>query len=158
MHDTVVTALRETRIAHFTCHGLADLHNPTASRLLLEDHEQKPLTVARIAGTVLPHAELAYLSACSTTDTTADYTDEAVTLATAFQLAGYRAVVGAPWPVNDHAASTIAQDFCTYLTANGSTEPDTAAAAAALHHALRKHRARRLHLPTQWTAYVHTGA
>lgn len=67
-------------------------------------------------------------------------------------------MVGAPWPINDHAAGSIAHDFYAYLTANGSTEPDTAAAAAALHHALRKHRARRPHLPTQWTAYVHTGA
>ncbi len=64
--DTVLTALPHARLAHFACHGLADLANPSASHLLLADHRLRPLTVTDIGGLRLENANLAFLSACST--------------------------------------------------------------------------------------------
>ncbi|MEU8232255.1 CHAT domain-containing protein [Actinoplanes sp. NPDC048967] len=149
----VLAALPRHDITHFACHGIADLLSPTDSRLLLRDHLDHPLTVTAISGLRLDRGKLAYLSACSVTHTTADHADEAVHLTAAFQLAGYLAVVGTLWPVNDRAAVLIAEDFYTHLAG-----PDrTAAAATALHRAVRVHRARYPDLPTQWAAHVHHG-
>ncbi|WP_212990956.1 CHAT domain-containing protein [Actinoplanes auranticolor] len=156
-HGAVTAALPRHDITHFACHGIADLLSPTESRLLLRDHLERPLTVTAISGMHLDRGELAYLSACSVTHTTADHADEAVHLTAAFQLAGYLAVVGTLWPVNDRAAALIAEGFYTHLTAPGRTGPDPAAAAAALHQAVHAHRARYPALPTQWAAHVHHG-
>ena len=92
-------------IAHFACHGYTDPADPSQSRLLLHDHRRDPLTVAALAPLALDHAHLAYLSACSTaraTDTR--LLDEAIHLATAFQLAGFPHVIGTLWEINDAIA------------------------------------------------------
>jgi CHAT domain-containing protein len=65
-HDTVLAALPAGRWAHFACHGASDLTNPSASCLLLTDHQQRPLTVVDVARLRLDGAGLAFLSACST--------------------------------------------------------------------------------------------
>jgi CHAT domain-containing protein len=156
-HATVVEALPHHEITHFACHGVADLLTSTENRLLLHDHLERPLTVTAISGLRLDHGELAYLSACSVTHTTAFHADETTHLTAAFQLAGYRAVVGTLWPVNDRAAAMITEDFYRRLLRPGTADPDPTVAAAALHHAVRAHRARHPALPTQWAAHVHHG-
>ena len=67
----------------------------------------------------LDDAELAFLSACSTARPGCRLTDEAIHLASAFQLAGYRHVIGTLWPIGDQHAVDIADDIYTALTANG---------------------------------------
>ncbi|WP_433725582.1 CHAT domain-containing protein [Actinoplanes sp. CA-051413] len=156
-HATVIEALPHHEITHFACHGVADLLTSTENRLLLQDHLERPLTVTAISGLRLDHGELAYLSACSVTHTTAFHADETTHLTAAFQLAGYRAVVGTLWPVNDHAATMITEDFYRGLLGPGTSDPDPTTAATALHHAVRAHRARHPALPTQWAAHVHHG-
>jgi hypothetical protein len=156
-HDAVTAALPRHTITHFACHGVADLLSPTESRLLLRDHLDHPLTVTAISGLRLDRGELAYLSACSVTHTAVDHADEAVHLTAAFQLAGYFAVVGTLWPVNDRAAVLIAEDFYRHLVRPGHHGPDPTATATALHRAVHLHRARYPGLPTQWAAYVHHG-
>jgi CHAT domain-containing protein len=44
-HDSVLGALPGHHVAHFACHGVSDLADPGASRLLLHDHATHPLTV-----------------------------------------------------------------------------------------------------------------
>ena len=87
-HDTVLAALPAGRWAHFACHGASDLSNPSASCLLLTDHRQRPLTVVDVARLRLDDAGLAFLSACSTARPGGRLADEAIHLASAFQLAG----------------------------------------------------------------------
>lgn len=156
-HAAVVEALPHHEITHFACHGVADLLTSTENRLLLHDHLDRPLTVTAISDLRLDHGELAYLSACSVTNTTAVHADETAHLTAALQLAGYRAVVGTLWPVNDHAAATITEDFYRRLLRPDTAYPDPEAAATALHHAIRAHRARHPALPTQWASHVHHG-
>ena len=88
--DKVLQALPAARWAHFACHAYSDPEDPSASQLLLAD---QPLTVADIANLRLDGARLAYLSACSTGRPGFRLSDEAIHLASAFQLAGYRQVV-----------------------------------------------------------------
>jgi tetratricopeptide (TPR) repeat protein len=155
--DEVLAALPDHEVVHFACHGLADWADPSNSTLVLHDHGTSPLTVAEITRQRLTRARLAYLSACSTTDTNLQHADEATHLTATFQLAGYRSVIGTLWPVDDDAATTISRTVYTYLTKRGTTPPDPGNAAHALHKAIRHHRDDRLDRPTEWSAHVHTG-
>lgn len=156
--DTVIEVLRQHGIVHLACHGYANLRDPSASRLLLHDHVTNPLTLHTITRLNLRHAQLAYLSACSTTDTNQEQADEATHLTAAFQLAGYRNVIGTLWPINDQTAITVARDFYADLTANRTKPPDPGRAAHALHHAVRKLHDTTPALPSRWAAYIHSGA
>ncbi|MEE1782953.1 CHAT domain-containing protein [Streptomyces sp. SP17BM10] len=152
----VLAALPTYPVAHFSCHGLADARDPAASRLILHDHETAPLTVSDISALRLT-GSLAFLSACDTSATTLRLADEAVHLTGAFHLAGYRHVIGTLWPVDERSAAEVAADFYARLTAGGTTSPDTAESARALHHAVHSLRARFLLSPTHWAAHTHTG-
>ncbi|MFI5614438.1 CHAT domain-containing protein [Amycolatopsis sp. NPDC051903] len=156
-HTTVAERLPEHGIVHFACHGYADLHNPSASRLLLPDHVADPLTLHAITRQNLNSAQLAYLSACSTTETNQEQADEATHLTAAFQLAGYRNVVGTLWPITDQTALTAACAFYAELTSAGTGPPAPERAALALHHAVRTMRDLTPALPSRWAAYLHSG-
>ncbi|MGQ5662245.1 CHAT domain-containing protein [Streptomyces sp. ECR2.10] len=154
----VIEVLRRHGIVHLACHGYANLHDPSASRLLLHDHATDPLTLHTITRLNLQHARLAYLSACSTTDTSQEQADEATHLTAAFQLAGYRSVIGTLWPINDRTALSVARDFYTELTAHRTTPPEPGRAAQALHRAVCELRDTAPALPSRWAAYIHSGA
>lgn len=138
---------------HFACHGRNDPGSPSLSHLLLSDHETGPLTVVDISRLNLDHAELAYLSACSTARVGTTLTDEAISLASAFQLAGYRNVVATMWPVADRPAVQFARDVYDFLPACGA-----ASAARAVHHATRRLRSRWNDHPHLWAGHIHSGA
>ncbi|OLF17422.1 hypothetical protein BU204_11650 [Actinophytocola xanthii] len=156
-HEAVLAALPDHAIAHFACHGLADWTDPATSRLILHDHHTRPFTVADVAKLRLTQAKLAYLSACSTTDTNPQHTDEATHLTAAFQLAGYRSVIGTIWPINDTAAAAITNHVYTHLTNTNASALEPDHAAEALHQATRLHRNTHPNQPTQWAAHIHTG-
>jgi hypothetical protein len=150
--DAVREALPAARWAHFACHGFSDLANPSASQLLLADYLQQPLTVVDVARLRLDDAGLAFLSACSTARPSGRLTDEAIHLASAFQLAGYRHVIATLWPIGDQDAVDITADIYTTLIA---TVGDAAAAA---HAATRRFRRRWPDTPSVWASHIHTGA
>jgi tetratricopeptide (TPR) repeat protein len=152
---TVLAALPAHRIAHFACHGEGDPVDPRRGRLILSDDETEPLTVADINRLALHQAALAYLSACHTTVTSPRLADEAVHLTGAFHLAGYRSVVGTLWAANDEVAYDVAEHFYNGFTSQGTTAPDTSAAASALREAvLAIRKAQRYSAPTLWAGYV----
>ncbi|MFC9848572.1 CHAT domain-containing protein [Streptomyces sp. NPDC060223] len=122
-YENVVRALPAYPVAHFSCHGLNFWENPAAGMLLLHDHLTRPLTVEQLSAMELPYADLAYLSACSTSNTHPDNADEALHITGAFQLAGYRRVIGTLWPVNDATSVDITRATYTDLTHGGSTPP-----------------------------------
>jgi hypothetical protein len=153
----VLTGLSDCAIAHFACHGYADPADPSRSRLLLHDHRHDPLTVAALAPLALDHAQLAYLSACSTANVTdPSLLDEAIHLASAFQLVGFPHVIGTLWEINDKIAVEIADEFYANLTNHeGSLDPQYSA--EALHHTIRTQRDRRPANPGLWASYIHVG-
>ncbi|MFE2969186.1 CHAT domain-containing protein [Streptomyces sp. NPDC059340] len=155
---TVLEALAGHANVHLACHAMTDVHSPGTSRLLLADHETQPLTVADLAALHLPGRQLAMLSACSTSEVSADLTDEALHLTGAFQLAGFRHVIGALWPVSDGTAGDVTRSFYEHLTGGGSHAPRADGAAHALHTAVRRLRDANAAVPTVWASYIHTGA
>ena len=152
-HDAVLAALPAGRWAHFACHGASDPSNPSASCLLLTDHQQRPLTVVDVARLRLEDAGLAFLSACSTAQPGGRLADEAIHLASAFQLAGYRHVIATLWPIGDKHAVDLAADIYTTL-ADGAGD-----VAGAVHAAVRRMRQRRgWDTPSAWASHIHIGA
>jgi len=153
-HDTVLTALPTGRWAHFACHGASDPSNPSASYLLLTDHGQRPLTVVDVARLRLDDAGLAFLSACSTAQPGRRLADEAIHLASAFQLAGYRHVIATLWPIGDQYAVDLAADIYTTLSTAGEAD-----VAGAVHAAVRRMRLRPgWDTPSVWASHIHVGA
>jgi hypothetical protein len=153
-HDAVLAALPAGRWAHFACHGASDLTNPSASCLILTDYQQRPLTVTDVARLRLDGADMAFLSACSTARPGGRLADEAIHLASAFQLAGYRHVIATLWPVGDQHAVDIAADIYTTLTTTGEGD-----VAGAVHAAVRRMRRRRgWDTPSVWASHIHAGA
>jgi tetratricopeptide (TPR) repeat protein len=155
--DSVINALQRHGIAHLACHAVADWSDPASSRLILHDHLTHPLTLHDITQLHLESAQLAYLSACSTTDSNPLQVDESTQLTAAFQLAGYRNVIGTLWPINDQSAVDVARDVYAVLTSDGPRQPALDTVAEALHHATRQQRKRTTALPTRWAAYIHYG-
>jgi CHAT domain-containing protein/tetratricopeptide (TPR) repeat protein len=153
-YDTVKDAMPRARWAHFACHGFADPADPSASHLLLNDHLTRPLTVVDVARLRMTNADLAFLSACSTARPGRRLTNEAIHLASAFQLAGYRHVIGTLWPITDRAAVSLTSDVYNTLASSG-TVADTA---TALHSASRTLRDLRPQNPSIWAAHVHSGS
>jgi hypothetical protein len=146
--EAVLGALPGSQWAHFACHARSDAANPATSALLLRD---QPLTVLDVTGLDLTGAELAFLSACSTSHTSLRLADEAITLASAFQLAGYRHVVGTLWPVADRQARETAEQIYSSLV-RGRT------VASAVHEATRSMSLRWFDMPSRWASHVHVGA
>jgi tetratricopeptide (TPR) repeat protein len=144
--DAVTAALRECPTAHFACHAVSDLSSPSENRLLLHD---RPLTVREISRLRLPDAEFAFLSACSTARGDERLADESIHLVSAFQLAGYRHVVGTLWPILDSAAARVTRQF--YAQRRGLPP------AEALHAVVRRFRADAPQRPSVWSAHVHSG-
>lgn len=151
--DAVLGALPGHGIAHFACHAVTDPRSPSLNRLLLHDHTSAPLTAIELSALNVPHGTLAYLSACETAKSNERLADEAVHIATAFQLAGYRHVVGTLWPVADSAAGRIADDFYTGLAPSF----DSDYAARILHRAVHALRNDAPDEPSRWAAHIHLG-
>ncbi|MET9547122.1 CHAT domain-containing protein [Streptomyces sp. NPDC006627] len=154
----VLLHLPSCPIVHFACHGLTDPDEPSSSRLLLMDHERDPLTVAGLTPVHADAVQLAYLSACHTAVSHAPrLMDEAIHLASAFQLIGFPRVIGTAWEVDDQIAAAIAGDFYARLRLP-QQRIDTGRSAHALHEAVRDVRDRFPGTPSLWASFLHVGA
>jgi len=148
-------ALRQSpQLAHFACHGIQDITDPSAGQLLLHDG---PLRIPEIARLRLDGAELAYLSACQTFTGGIQLSDEAITLATAFRLAGYRHAIGTLWSISDTCAPEIARQIYRQLTDPETGGIDASRVGIALDAAILDIRNLRRSEPWLWASYVHIG-
>ncbi|MGY1790231.1 CHAT domain-containing protein [Geodermatophilus sp. SYSU D00803] len=147
----VLRALSTYPWVHFACHGLQDEAEPSRSAFLLWDGR---LTVDELIGVRLDSAELAFLSACQTATGSPLLLDEAIHLAAAMQLLGYRHVIGTLWTVVDAAAPDVAEIVYARLDSAGQNLTRTA---EALHAAVGDLRARHPDRPLLWAPYVHFG-
>lgn len=117
--DQVVEKLVQTRIAHCACHGTTDYKDPLNSGLVLQktgkegqDTVRNRLTVQIIAELSLPHAFIAYLSACSTAENGGQrLLDEVLHVVSGFEVAGFPHVIGYLWPSLDRACVDSAKAF-----------------------------------------------
>ncbi|GAA1643701.1 CHAT domain-containing protein [Actinoplanes couchii] len=156
--EQVAAMLPDVALVHFACHYRVDPTDPDAGGLVLADGDGGTLTVGRVAKEHRPGAALAFLAACETVRGAEGLSDEPIHAVSAFQLAGFRHVIGTLWPVHDSAAAQITEAFYTRLTRGGTVRPDPESAAEALHHAVRGQRARHAgRNPSMWAAHVHSG-
>ncbi|KAM4057148.1 CHAT domain-containing protein [Hirsutella rhossiliensis] len=135
--DEMVSALANCTIFHFAGHG-SPRSDPLQSLLYLQDWEHSPLTVEKLMETGLSAASpfLAYLSACATgKNLDKESADESVHLTSAFQLAGFRHVIGTLWEVNDHLCVDMARTI--YESLGNNSTLDDASVSTALHEATR---------------------
>jgi hypothetical protein len=161
--------LQECTVAHFACHGVSDLIDPSKSGLILqtaskatEESRQDILSVRNVCQAHLSQAEIAYLSACSTAQNQATrLSDEVLHVVSGFQVAGFRHVVGCLWPSDDTVCVEVAKSFYSELVqGRAARKDDDRAAALALHQAVVKVREREKYCkrPLLWALYVHFGA
>ncbi|EPS36251.1 hypothetical protein H072_10268 [Dactylellina haptotyla CBS 200.50] len=138
--DDVLLQLSTCRIFHFAGHGSFNREDPSKSCLLLEDWETSPLTVGKLWEHKIQKNPpfLAYLSACSTgANDEKKYSDEGINLIGAYQLAGFRHVIGTLWEVDDQCCVEIASTFYETISKEGLTNR---AVPLALHEAMRNLR------------------
>ncbi|KAL8367900.1 hypothetical protein RB599_003698 [Gaeumannomyces hyphopodioides] len=135
--DNVLKHLQTCKIFHFAGHGQSDPAEPSRSCLLLEDWKTSPLTVGDLRDHKLQENGpfLGYLSACSTgANEAVQLADEGIHLVSAFQLAGFRHVVGTLWEVSDKYCVDVARVLYETLRDEGMTD---AAVCRGLHRAVR---------------------
>ncbi|MBB5850918.1 CHAT domain-containing protein [Amycolatopsis umgeniensis] len=148
--ENVLRELPKATWVHFACHATADHLTPSRTRLHLHDDV---LSLTRLSQLELSAAEFAYLSACSTADRGLHGIEESLHLASAFQLAGFRHVVGSLWPLDDAIAARAAKAFYARLPADATAD----GAASALHEVSRALRDAYTTMPHLWAGLIHTG-
>ena len=147
---TVLDAMEEADWVHLACHGEQDPLAPSRGRLSMFDG---PLTVRRLAQRDIRHGRLAVLSACETVRGGVDLADEAITLASAVQLAGFRHVIGTQWAALDPVAVRFVDAVYAELAAKGT---DAGQAGRGVHLACWRLR-ERYGDPLFWAPFVHVG-
>lgn len=144
-------ALPTHALAHFSCHGLQSQKSPARSALQLYDDQLtvEDLAQLRLSGT------LAFLSACDTAAGAVALPDEAIHLAAAVQVAGFKHVVAALWPIADDITVDLTTSFYERITSRGRV--DAGLTAVALHAAVSEVKTRFPRRPSIWGAYAHFG-
>ncbi|KAJ7147811.1 CHAT domain-containing protein [Mycena crocata] len=152
--SSVKESMQISNWVHFACHGVQD-PDPTQSALLLEGSSR--LTLSNIIQLSLPHADLAFLSACQTATGAKELQEESVHLAAGMLLAGYRSVVATMWTIMDGDAPKVAGDVYEHLFK--TSPPDATNAAEALHLAVRNLRENSDGKKSffHWVPFIHVG-
>ncbi|KAL5319062.1 hypothetical protein ACEPPN_014132 [Leptodophora sp. 'Broadleaf-Isolate-01'] len=138
--------LPDCKIFHFAGHGGTDEYDASNSRLIMED---STLRVAELLEMNLLERSpfLAYLSACGTGRIKDERsTDESIHLISAFQLAGFRHVVGTLWEVKDELCVDMARITYEGMRDGGMTDESVC---RGLHQASRMLRNQYLTVPTE---------
>ncbi|MEU4806336.1 CHAT domain-containing protein [Actinosynnema sp. NPDC023587] len=146
----VLSALREATWAHFACHASLDFRTPSQGGLYLHDGR---LSVPDISSLHLRQAELAYLSACSSAGKGIRHADQSISLASAFQMIGFRHVVASLWPLQDSHAAAVAAMFYERMP----VEPTADAAPHVLRDIAIDLRQAEPDRPEMWTPLIHLG-
>lgn len=159
----VLRRLPDYHVIHFACHGVSDRLSPSNSHLLLHGNDPSTpaagkLTVGAISALHMECAQVAYLSACCSADNAAvQLADEAIHIASGFQLAGFSHVLATLWESNDAACRFVAREFYCVLFAGGGGG-EHRVVSAAFHRAVGKLRDENLEQPIRWASFIHLGA
>jgi CHAT domain-containing protein len=136
---------------HLACHGIQDSLN---SAFLLEDGKLK---LSTLMAQSLPHAEIAFLSACQTASGDEQLPEEAVHLAAGMLNVGYKSVIGTMWSIGDSQATEVAGKFYEAMKKQLATGKELRPAYA-LHDAMQNLReSDGLFEFLQWIPFIHFG-
>ncbi|OJI95878.1 hypothetical protein ASPVEDRAFT_180954 [Aspergillus versicolor CBS 583.65] len=172
--EDVIQELPKSHLLHFSCHAEANPTDPSKSALILSPpagatsaQAHSLLTVTDLATISHDNAQLVYLSACSTAENSSDdLLDEAIHIASAFQLIGFPDVIGTLWEIRDRAAVSVSRLFYEELgrriPAAGTGGGLSAVIPYALHEALQRYRSSkgvmRGNDVLSWAPFIHMGA
>ncbi|MFJ3964545.1 CHAT domain-containing protein [Streptomyces sp. NPDC090036] len=126
-------------------------------------HRARPCAAQRSAAQRSYSGEFAFLSACQTAVGGIELIDEAITLASALHIAGFRHVIGTLWSVYDGAPPTSPGSSTQTAPPRPAdrgpraADFDPADAARHLHRAVRAMRDRDRSTLTTWVHFVHIG-
>lgn len=137
--DAVLEALKSCDIFHFAGHGHSHSLDPLRSALVLKKNDN--LTVSSLLDIDIRYRKpfLAYLSACGTGRIkNKSLTGEGVHLMAAFQLTGFRHVIGTLWDVDDQVCVEAATLIHNYVRTHDRSDDSVS---EALHFAVKKLRA-----------------
>jgi CHAT domain-containing protein len=153
--ENVIAGMEESSFVHFACHGVQDPTSPNGSALLLAKSSR--LTLSRLNHLWLPHAELAFLSACQTATGDETLAREAVHLAAGMLSAGYRGVIATMWSIKDGIAPLVADEV--YAQLFKESDPDPTQAAHALHNTIKKliEDFKGMKSFSEWVPFIHIG-
>ncbi|MFE2523941.1 CHAT domain-containing protein [Streptomyces sp. NPDC059382] len=143
----VLEALERCSWVHFACHGSQDPDDPSAAGLVLDG---EMISLADLSRARQAASHLAFLSACDTFRGGGLVSDESLTLATGLRTAGWRDVVGALYPADDHVSARIVGAVYERL-AQGCPPYE------ALHEAVLPWRDLLPTTPKLWAHFVHIG-
>ncbi|MGG6239684.1 CHAT domain-containing tetratricopeptide repeat protein [Nodosilinea sp. AN01ver1] len=131
--EQVRSQLPNATIAHFSCHGTANLNEPLTSGLLMSDGllTLKDILALNLADTTQGNhgLRLAILSACETGMIGIENADEAISLPTGLLQAGVAAVIASLWSVSDLSTMLLLTRFY-HLWRQDDLEPAAALRAA----------------------------
>jgi CHAT domain-containing protein len=148
--DALLTALLAHDEVHLACHVLQDPVDPAAAGFVLADGV---VTIAQLVELNLPDGELAVLPGCGTAVGPARLLDEAVHVAAALQVAGFRHVVATLWSIPDAVGPRFAAAFHEALGAGTGPDRVHAAVCAAVAAVQERHRGH----TDSWAPFVHFG-
>lgn len=171
----VIRVIGAFRIAHFICHGSSDTVDPSKGGLFLGENSQRQadhLSIRDLAKVVNHKAQIAYLSACSTAQNSAEsLMDEVIHVASSFQLIGFPHVIATMWEADNRAAVVAAGAFYRELANNMAKSVENAghdAVAYAMHAAavavmegagtLRMRKYNSYDDVIAWATFIHIGA
>jgi CHAT domain-containing protein len=151
--EDILSRLPDASILHVSCHGHQDIHDPLDSGFILRDEMVRLADLMRLK---LPHARLAFLSACETAKGDSNQPDQAVHLAAAMLFAGFSSVIGTMWSMGDMDGPVVAGSIYRELFAGNSEELDMDVLPYALDAAVRHLRDQGVE-PSRWAPYIHLG-
>ncbi|EIN04347.1 hypothetical protein PUNSTDRAFT_76639, partial [Punctularia strigosozonata HHB-11173 SS5] len=149
----LLDSLPEATILHLACHGYQDPVNPLKSGFVMRD---EMLTIERLMLTPLPHAFMAFLSACETAKGDKNQPDQTVHLAATMLFAGFKSVIATLWSMEDVDGPAIAHSVYKSVFGGDSEALDPDDIPYALDAAVQQ--LRREHPdPSRWAPYIHLG-
>ncbi|GAA2467223.1 hypothetical protein GCM10010388_69450 [Streptomyces mauvecolor] len=149
--ENILRVLPRHPWVHIGCHALTNLAQPSESHLVAHDGR---VSIRDLAGVRTEQGELAFLAACDTVRGAPGIPDEAIHLGAAFQLAGYRHVIGTLWEAADDVAARIVEDVYKAVPRDS---PIASGIPIALHTAVCALRQRYPRVPSLWSGYAHFG-
>jgi hypothetical protein len=112
----------QAHVLHLACHGIQD-SNPLKSAIVLQDGTLQIEDIMRLS---LPHAVLAFLSACQTAKGDKSAPDQAIHIAASMLFCGFKSVIGTMWYVRGFSEGTAHLLTSVFLLNAGSCTTQTA--------------------------------
>ncbi|EIN08893.1 hypothetical protein PUNSTDRAFT_134067 [Punctularia strigosozonata HHB-11173 SS5] len=154
--EALLKLLPQATILHLACHGHQDVDNPLQSGFVMQD---EMLTIERLMPVPLPHAFMAFLSACETAKgdkASLEQPDQIVHLAATILFAGFKSVVATLWSMEDVDGPMIAQSVYQDIFCGDTDHINPDDVAYALDKAVQKLRLAHPE-PSRWAPYIHLG-